>query len=115
MNPKLSSDLQSAIHERHGQPFEVEDDAGLTYVVIPKTAFVHLTNLCHEADEATRRELQRLIQQGVDSGPGIPGERVFAELRQVADSFDAPSACCLNSHRTLASICSRSCGASPPP
>ena len=89
MTPKLSTEMQSAIQQRHGQPLEVVDDAGTAYVVMPKVAFVHLSNLCGEADDATKGELQKLVQQGIDSGEGIPGDKVFAELRQVAKSLEA--------------------------
>jgi antitoxin ParD1/3/4 len=27
-------------------------------------------------------ELRRLVQEGIDSGPGIPAQKVFAELRR---------------------------------
>ena len=36
-----------------------------------------------------RAELRRLIQEGIDSGPGIPGETVFAKLRARAAQIDA--------------------------
>jgi hypothetical protein len=89
MTPKLSNELQSAIQQRHGQPLEVVDDLGVSYVVVPKVAYVHLSNLCVDADSATQDELRKLIQQGIESGPGIPAEKVFAELRAIATASAA--------------------------
>ena len=34
-----------------------------------------------------RRELQRDIQAGIDSGPGVPASEVFAQLRQKANQL----------------------------
>lgn len=87
MTPKLSPELQSAVQEQLGNTLEVVDDAGESYVLIPKATYVHLRNLSHDADEATRYELQRLVQHGIDSGAGLPAEQVFAELRQLAASL----------------------------
>jgi antitoxin ParD1/3/4 len=30
-------------------------------------------------------ELRRLVQEGIDSGPGVPADKVFAELRRRID------------------------------
>lgn len=37
-----------------------------------------------------RRELQRDIQAGIDSGPSIPGSEVFARLEKKADRLTQP-------------------------
>jgi hypothetical protein len=34
-----------------------------------------------------RRELQRDIQAGIDSGPGVPASDVFAQLKQKANQL----------------------------
>jgi hypothetical protein len=86
MTPKLSNELQTAIQNRHGRPLEVVDDSGTKYVVVPKATYVHLSNLCFDADSSTQDDLRKLIQQGIESGPGIPAEQVFAELRTIASA-----------------------------
>lgn len=89
MAHKLSTEIQTAIQQNHGEPLEVVDEAGGTYVVVPKTTYVHLSNLSSEADEESKNQLRRLIQEGIDSGPRIPADELFEELRRVAQSLDA--------------------------
>ncbi len=60
------------------------DDSGTTYVVVPKVVYIHLSNLSHDADVATQDELRKLIQHGIDSGPGIPAEQILMEFRTIA-------------------------------
>jgi uncharacterized protein YoaH (UPF0181 family) len=92
MTPKLSPEIQTAMHQQPNQAVEVSDDSGAIYVVVPKATFVHLSNLSTEADATAHAELQQLIQQGMESGTSIPAANVFEELRQLAKALQPRTA-----------------------
>lgn len=77
MTPKLTNEMRDAL--ARGEVVDVGDG-----YLVPKTVFMHLQGLNQDADAATHEELRRLIQEGIDSGPGVPADEAFAELREHA-------------------------------
>ena len=70
----LPADVAQLLHERlkTDDPLEVSD------AVIEA---VYLWNRARDAADRHTADLRAAIQEGIDSGPGIPAEEVFAELR----------------------------------
>jgi hypothetical protein len=93
MAPKITKEMREALHRNRGKPVDVEDDdESKVYVLMAKDTFVHLQGMQSDGDEETRQALRSLIQEGIDSGPGIPAEQVFADLRQYAEDLAKRSA-----------------------
>ena len=67
---------------------DVGDDQGNSvYVLIDKDTFAQLRAAQGTADEATRRHLRTLIEEGVASVDYQPADEVFANLRRYAEGL----------------------------
>jgi PHD/YefM family antitoxin component YafN of YafNO toxin-antitoxin module len=85
MTPKITDDMREALHRSHGRPVDVEDEQEkAVYVLVRKDTFAQLRETQGTADEATRRHLRALIEEGVASGDYEPADAVFADLRRYA-------------------------------
>ena len=91
MNPKLTTEMQFAISQSHGRPVDVVDDQGRTFVLLPKDAFAHLDSLRTDAEKSSIDQVRKMIQDGIDSGPGIPMDEAIASLREYARQLGNPS------------------------
>ena len=87
MTPKITIEMQSAISQNHGRPVDVVDDQGRPFVLVAKEAFVHLDSLRADADKNSIDQVRKLIQEGVNSGPGIPMGEALASLRDYAQNL----------------------------
>ena len=90
MTPKITNEMREALHRSHGRPVDVEDEqANATYVLIDKSTFAHLQEAQGAADEATRKHLRLLIDDGIESGDYQPADTVFEDLRQYAEQMSS--------------------------
>ena len=81
MAAKLSNEQRQLIQKNPGAPLPVEDDQSQkVYILIERDEYQQLNSIgetgLHHA------QLQKLIQDGIDSGPSIPADEVFADLRE---------------------------------
>ena len=85
MRSKITEDMREALHRSHGHPVDVENEQEkAVYAVVHKDTFAQLRKTQGTADEATRRRLRALIEEGVASGDYQRADTVFAELRRYA-------------------------------
>lgn len=86
---KLTPEQQQALSGRGS--IEAEDDTGSPYVIVPQNAFLHLQSQAHELDDASRQQLSKLVQAGIDSGDYLPHDEVFEDLKAQARQLDSRS------------------------
>jgi uncharacterized protein YoaH (UPF0181 family) len=63
------------------------DDQGRAFVLVTKDAFAHLDSLRTDAEKASVDRVRKLIQDGINSGTGIPMDEAMASLREYAQQL----------------------------
>ena len=91
MTPKITTEMQSAISQSHGRPVDVVDDQGRPFVLLAKDAFAHLDALRSDAEQNSIENVRKLIQDGINSGPGIPMDEAIGSLRDYARQLGNPT------------------------
>jgi hypothetical protein len=90
MTPKITNEMRDALHRSNGRPVDVEDEqAQAMYVLIDKSTFAHLQEVEGMADEATRKYLRSLVEDGIKSGKYQPADTVFEDLRRYAEQLSS--------------------------
>ena len=78
LTPEMASELRAAVEQgEYGSVSEVVRDALRDWRLRRKVEAIEI------------EELRRLVREGIDSGPGIDAESVFARLRA---RYDRPAA-----------------------
>ncbi len=87
MTEKLTPEIRQALSANPGQPLPVEDaESQKMYVLIERDEYLQLNSLQNEPlpNEDARKQLKTMISDGIHSGPSVPADEVFVDLRQRA-------------------------------
>ncbi len=85
MTAKLTSEIRDALRANPGQPLPIEDaESQKIYVLIEQDEYLQLNSLQSDLlqDKDSRNRLIAQIEDGIGSGPSIPADEVFADLRR---------------------------------
>lgn len=88
---RITDEMRTALGENPGKPLVMSDETGKNYVLLREEQYQVLLNLLDLDTDYPDDQLRLLMQEGIESGPGIPAQKALEELRDYADQLTRQS------------------------